>query len=164
MAGQRDLVRMSDEEVLAFLEQAQNLQIATIGKDGAPHLTTVWFALKDPGSGSGAGLEILFETYGKSQKVVNLRRDPRIAALAEDGKTYDELRGVSINGHARIVDDNPERTELMRVLLDHHFPGQSDEQLDAMSAKMAEKRIVVAVRPDKVMSWDHTKLAGKGPV
>lgn len=156
MGKQRDSVRMSEAEVTAFLDEAHSLQVATIGRDGAPHLTTVWFALKDG--------EILFETYGKSQKVVNLRRDPRIAVLAEDGRSYDELRGVSINGRARIIEDNPERTALMRFLLDHHFPGQSDAQLDAMAAQMAAKRVVVAVTPEKVMSWDHRKLGGKGPV
>lgn len=155
MGKQRDLVRMSEAEIDAFFDEAHSLQVATLGPDGAPHLTTVWFSIKDG--------EILFETYGKSQKVLNLRRDPRIAVLAEDGRTYDELRGVSINGRARIVDDNPERTELMRFLLNHHFPGQSDAQLDAMAIKMAEKRVVIAVTPEKVMSWDHSKLAGKGP-
>jgi len=155
MAKQRDAVQMSEAEIASFLDQAHSLQVATIGKDGAPHLTTVWFVVKDG--------EILFETYGKSQKVVNLRRDPRIAVLAEDGITYDQLRGVSINGTARLVEDNPERTDLMRVLLGHHFSGLDAGQLDAMAAKMAEKRIVIAVTPEKVMSWDHTKLAGKGP-
>ena len=155
MGKQRDLVRMSEAEIDAFLDDAHSLQVATLGHDGAPHLTTVWFSIKDG--------EILFETYGKSQKVLNLRRDPRIAVLAEDGRTYDELRGVSINGRARIVDDNPERTDLMRFLLNHHFPGQNDAQLDAMAVKMAEKRVVIAVTPEKVMSWDHSKLAGKGP-
>ncbi len=155
MGKQRDLVRMSEAEIDAFLDAAHSLQVATLGSDGAPHLTTVWFSTKDG--------EILFETYGKSQKVLNLRRDPRIAVLAEDGRTYDELRGVSINGRARIVDDNPERTDLMRFLLNHHFPGQSDEQLDAMAVKMAAKRVVIAVTPEKVMSWDHSKLGGKGP-
>lgn len=156
MAKARDLVRMSEAEIAAFLDAAQSLQVATLGKDGAPHLTTVWFSVHQG--------EILFETYGKSQKVVNLRRDPRIAVLAEDGTTYDTLRGVSINGTARLVEDNPERTQLMRLLLDHHFPGQTAEQLDTMAAKMAEKRIVVAVKPAKTVSWDHTKLGGKGPV
>jgi len=155
MAKQRDAVQMSEAEIASFLDQAHSLQVATIGKDGAPHLTTVWFVVNDG--------EILFETYGKSQKVVNLRRDPRIAVLAEDGITYDQLRGVSINGTARLVEDNPERTDLMRVLLGHHFSGLDAGQLDAMAAKMAEKRIVIAVTPEKVMSWDHTKLAGKGP-
>ncbi|MEJ6010929.1 PPOX class F420-dependent oxidoreductase [Novosphingobium aquae] len=155
MAKSRDAVRMNDAEVSAFLAEAHSLQVATLGKDGAPHLTTVWFAVHD-----GA---ILFETYGKSQKVVNLQRDPRIAVLAEDGRTYDQLRGVSINGTAEVIEDNPERTALMRVLVDHHFPGQTAKSLDEMAARMAEKRVVIRVKPDKIMSWDHRKLGGKGP-
>lgn len=146
---------MSEAEISAFLAEAHSLQVATLGKDGAPHLTTVWFAVHD-----GA---ILFETYGKSQKVVNLLRDPRIAVLAEDGRTYDQLRGVSINGTAEVIEDNPERTALMRVLVDHHFPGQAAKSLDEMAARMAEKRVVIRVKPDKIMSWDHRKLGGKGP-
>ena len=156
MSKQRDAVRMSDDEIAAFLDDTKSLQVATLGKDGTPHLTTVWFVRK--------GKEILFETYGKSQKVVNLRRDDRIAVLAEDGETYDELRGVSINGRADVVEENPRRTELMRDLVDHHFDGLDPEQLEQTAAKMAEKRVVVVVRPEKTMSWDHRKLAGKGPV
>lgn len=155
MAKQRDAIRMSEAEADAFLEEAQSLQVATIGKDGAPHLTTVWFALKDG--------DILFETYGKSQKVMNLRRDARIAVLAEAGTTYETLRGVSINGRARIVEENPERTELMGFLLKHHFPDVPDDQLGPMTERMAQKRVVIVVSPEKVMSWDHRKLEGKGP-
>jgi PPOX class probable F420-dependent enzyme len=155
MAKARDIVRMSEAEISAFLGNSQNLQVATIGPDGAPHLTTVWFAVHD-------GL-IMFETYGTSQKVVNLRRDSRIAVLAEDGKTYGELRGVSINGRAEVIDTNPRLFDLMRRLIDHHFPGQSAEVLDAQTTKMATKRVVVLVHPEKVMSWDHHKLGGKGP-
>ena len=53
--------------------------------------------------------EIWFETKAKSQKAVNLRRDPTITVMIEDGKTYDTLRGVSIDGRAEIVDSDPDR-------------------------------------------------------
>jgi len=155
MSKQRDAVRMSDEEVWDFLEQAHSLQLATIGKDGAPHLTTVWFGIKDG--------RILFETYGKAQKVANLRRDNRIALLAEDGHTYDQLRGVSINGTAEIIEQNPALTQEMGFLMRIHFKGRPDADFDKMTEQMARKRIVVAVTPDKVMSWDHRKLGGNGP-
>ena len=76
------------------------MQTATLNRDGSPHLTTNWFAIVDR--------QILFETYTKSQKIVNLRRDARIALLWEDGDLYTELRGVSLNGTATLIDD-PER-------------------------------------------------------
>jgi len=96
MAKQRDVVRMTPTEVEAFLDASKSLNVATLDKEGAPHMTTLWFA-RD-------GDTILFETYGKSQKVLNLRRDPRIAVLCEAGETYDQLRGVSIQGTAELVD------------------------------------------------------------
>ena len=73
------------------------VQIATIGPDGTPHLTTLFYVLED-------GM-LAFWTYGRSQKVVNLRRDPRITCLVEDGEDYFELRGVSIQGKARLVEE-----------------------------------------------------------
>ena len=70
------------------------VQVATIGPDGAPHLTTLFYVVEDG--------QIAFWTYGASQKVVNLRRDPRITCLVEDGEDYFELRGVSIQGTAAL--------------------------------------------------------------
>src|SRR3972149_2242259 len=121
MAKQRDRVKMSDAEIWSFLEGSKSLNVATLDKDGSPHLTTLWFAVHDG--------NVLFETYGKSQKVLNLRRDPRISALCEAGTEYNELRGVSIKGHAEIIDQAPRLQELMAVVLKHNNPNMSAEQL-----------------------------------
>ncbi len=90
MAKLRDKIRMTDEEIGDFLRVSKTLVVSTLDRDGAPHLTALWFANHE-------GM-IIFETYGSSQKVVNLRRDPRIAVLCETGEVYDQLRGVSIQG------------------------------------------------------------------
>lgn len=155
MAKSRDAIRIAEDELPALYAECKSLQLATLDKAGAPHLTTVWYAVHE-----GA---FLFETYGKSQKVVNMRRDPRVALLLEAGTEYSELRGVSMQGRAEIVDDGQENLRLMTVLVDHHFPGQTPDALAQMAARMAEKRVVILVRPDKVISWDHRKLGGKGP-
>jgi len=149
MAKQRDAIRMSDAEIAAFLESRRSMIVSTLLKDGAPHLTTLWFAVKDG--------TYLFETYGASQKVVNLRRDPRIALMWEAGETYDELRGVSVNGTAEIVDSEPRLTELMAYIIKRNSPGLGDH-LDEHVANMVRKRVVVAVTPDKIISWDHRKI------
>ncbi len=65
--------------------------------DGQPHLTAMWYGVVDG--------EIWLETKAKSQKAVNLKRDPRVSFMIEDGDTYDTLRGVSFEGVAEIVDD-----------------------------------------------------------
>lgn len=156
MAKSRDAIRMNEAEIAALYAECRSLQVATLGPKGEPHLTTLWYTVHEG--------NLLFETYGKSQKVVNVRRDPRIAVLCEAGKEYAELRGVSLQGRAELVEAGEPLQELMRVLVDHHFPGQTPEQVAATAARMAEKRIVVVVHADKVISWDHRKLGGKGPV
>jgi PPOX class probable F420-dependent enzyme len=133
-----------------LLDECQSLQVATLDKHGAPHLTTVWFAYRD-----GA---YLFETYGKSQKVVNLRRDPRVAVLAEQGTTYDQLRGVSVQGRAEVVDAGERLLTLMRAIVARNHAGLDEAEVAKIAAAMAQKRVVVVVRPDKVISWDHRKL------
>ena len=101
MAGGRDRVRMSETEVAAFLRDNVKVQVASIGRDGAPHLTTLFYAL-DAGNGHDGhdGDRLAFWTYGRSQKIRNLERDPRITCLVEDGTDYFELRGASLAGRA----------------------------------------------------------------
>jgi len=88
---------MSDEEIVQFIERSRTATMATVLPDGRPHLVAMWYAVVDG--------EIWFETKAKSQKAVNLRRDPTITVMIEDGQSYDTLRGVSIDGKAEIVDD-----------------------------------------------------------
>jgi len=151
MAKMRDAIRMSETEIVALLDECKSLQLATLDKEGAPHLTTVWFAYLDG--------TYLFETYGKSQKVLNMRRDPRVAVLAEQGASYDQLRGVSVKGRAEIVDAGEPLLQLMKVIVARNHKGLDDAEIATIAASMAEKRVVVVVRPDKVISWDHHKLA-----
>jgi PPOX class probable F420-dependent enzyme len=150
----RDQIRMSEEEMWKFIEEQKSLQVATLNKDGSPHLTTLWFAIVD-----GA---LVFETYSKSQKIVNLERDPRIAVLVEDGDTYDQLRGVSINARAELVTDPERMHQLALEVMVRNQPELTREQLDGVAKKMAAKRTGVIVRPEKVVTWDHRKLGGVG--
>ena len=150
MAHVRDRVRMSEKEVWSFLGQARHLQVATIGRDGSPHLMTLWFSVTDRA--------LVFPSYTKSQKVVNLQRDPRIAVLAEAGSTYAELRGVSINGRAELVDADPQRIELSRLIYRRYYPERSEAELQEMAERGSRKRTMVLVHPERVRSWDHRKL------
>ncbi len=152
MSAGRAAVRLTEEETRALLEENMKVQIATIGPDGAPHLSTLFYVLDDAG-------RIAFWTYGRSQKIVNLRRDPRITALVEDGTDYFELRGVSIGGTATLIEDYDEVLALgSRVA--KRMAGDLDlgDLGDEIVAKQARKRIGVVVVPDKVASWDHRKM------
>ena len=145
---------MSDEEVWKFIDERKSLQVATLNRDGSPHLTTLWFAVMDG--------DIVFETYTKSQKILNLQRDPRISVLVEDGDRYDQLRGVTLSGKAELVTD-PEKVHALALeVMSRNTPGVSKEQLDGMAQKMAAKRTGVVIKPTRIVSWDHSKLGGVG--
>lgn len=152
MPKRRDQIRMSEEEQQAFLAESKSLQVATLDRHGAPHLTTLWYGLVDG--------EIVFATFSKSQKIKNLRRDPRIAVLLEDGLTYDKLRGVSIQGRAELCDDPDEVHRYARAIARRNNPGLSGEALEQATQRLVSKRTVVIVKPERVFSWDHTKLGG----
>lgn len=152
MAKKRGAIRMSDDELWPFIESRKSLQVATLNKDGSPHLTTLWFAVVD-----GA---IVFETFSKSQKIVNLKRDPRISVLVEDGETYDQLRGVAISGSAELVEGPEKVHKLAFAVMRKMNPQVPVAALETMAQQMAKKRTAVIVRPRNIVSWDHRKLGG----
>ena len=151
MAHQRDRIRMRDDEVWAFLVEARYLQVATLGRDGSPHLMTLWFAL-------AGGPALVFPSYTRSQKVVNLRRDPRVAVLAEAGSRYEELRGVSIDGRAELVDEDPRRIDLACLIERRYRAAPGGAALRERAERGSRKRTMVLVHPERIRSWDHRKL------
>ena len=152
MPKRRDAIKMSEQEMWAFIEEQKSLQVATIGKDGMPHLTTLWFAIVDG--------EIAFETFTKSQKVVNLKRDPRFSVLLEDGLSYNELRGVSIQGRAELHEDPDEVLPYALAVMRRNQPEIPEDKLEDAARMLAQKRTGVVLKPEKIVSWDHNKLAG----
>ena len=152
MASARTSVQMSDAEVSEFLEGNRKVQVGTVGPHGEPHLTTLFYVVED-------GL-LAFWTYGSSQKVVNLRRDPRLTSLVEDGEEYFELRGVTVRGTARIVEAYDDVCALgarvTRRMAGNVDLGDFGEQI---VEQQAHKRVAVVVEPDRVASWDHRKMA-----
>lgn len=147
--NQRGQVRMTDEEVAAFVEASRTATMATIGPSGLPHLVAMWFAVLDG--------TIWFETKAKSQKVRNLRRDDRITCMVEDGDTYDTLRGVSIEGRAVVVED-PEAIWAVGVSVWERYNGPYSEEVRPLVEFMLNKRVAVKVEPTRIRSWDHRKL------
>ena len=149
--NRRDLIRMSDEEIRAFLQEQRTLQIATIDHDGWPHLIAMWYVLIDD--------QVVFWTYAKSQKIVNLRRDDRLTCLVETGERYDELRGVQIKGRA-IISDDRETVQRIGEAIWERYTGPLNDTTRQMVTAQAAKRAVISVKPVEIVSWDHRKLGG----
>jgi PPOX class probable F420-dependent enzyme len=152
MSNARDRIRLSEAEQHELLEDARVLQIASILPDGRPHLVPMWFARDDEGL-------LIFSTYGSSQKIKNLERDPRITALAETGHEYDEVRGLSIDGRAEIVRDPHVTTRTLQLVGAHtNRRPRPDPNPEADPPPAAYKRVTVRIHPERVRSWDHRKL------
>ncbi len=147
--NQRSQITMSHDEVVAFLEQQRVVNIATLGPTGTPHLVAMWYALVDEA--------IWFETKAKSQKVLNLRRDPRISCLVEAGHTYDTLRGVELEGTAEIVEDADRLWEVGVSVWERYYGPYTEEQRPLLEI-MLSKRVAVRVQVDRMRTWDHRKL------
>jgi PPOX class probable F420-dependent enzyme len=147
--NQRGQITMTEDEIVAFIDQNRTATMATVGPDGLPHLVAMWYAVIDG--------QIWFETKGKSQKAVNLRRDSRITVLIENGHTYNELKGISLEGHAVVVDD-PEALWAVGVSVWERYTGPYSEELRPFVEIMLNKRVAVRVDVDRIRSWDHGKL------
>jgi PPOX class probable F420-dependent enzyme len=148
--NQRADIVMTPDEIQEFIEQSRTTTMATVGPNGIPHLVAMWYAVID-----GA---IWFETKGRSQKVTNLRRDGRISCMIEAGDTYDQLRGVSLEGRGVIVED-PDAIFAVGVSVWERYTGPYAEDKKPFVEMMLNKRIAVRVDVDRIRSWDHRKLA-----
>jgi len=104
--------------------------------------------------------KIAFWTYGSSQKVKNLERDPRITCLVETGTEYFELAGVSIQGTAEIVRDEDRIREIGTNVVQAMAGGADLGELGAeIVEKQVKKRVGIVVTPTKTASWDHSKMS-----
>ena len=149
--NQRAAIVMSDAEITEFVERSRTATMATIGPTGHPHLVAMWYGLV-------AG-KVYFETKAKSQKAVNLRRNPAISCSIEAGATYDQLRGVAIEGTAVIIDDTTDDEYWAAgISVFERYNGPYTEETKPFVEVMMNKRIVVRIDPIRVRSWDHRKL------
>ncbi|TFG91857.1 MAG: pyridoxamine 5'-phosphate oxidase [Myxococcales bacterium] len=155
MPSRRELIRMSEDELQSFVRSNKTIIINSIGPGGYPHPMPMWFAVDDDGS-------VRMTTFRKSQKVLNIGRDPKVSLLVESGEEYNQLRGVVIYGRARVVDDLAEvkRTLLAISGIGELTDPEARKAADAAISKTAAKRVAILIRPETIVSWDHSKLGG----
>ena len=149
MPKRRSAIELTPEEQAVLLNEGRTIQIASNGSDGYPHIVAMWYAVIE-----GA---ICFSTYGASQKVVNLRRDPHVTAMVELGTAYNELRGLAIKGKAEIVAAGTAERERLepefaKVMGPRYGGGTSSGR------GLSPKRVIVRIVPEQTYSWDHRKL------
>jgi PPOX class probable F420-dependent enzyme len=149
----RKTIALTADEQRRYLETSHTIILTSLDRRGYPHSVAMWYVVDPDGA-------VVMTTFAKSQKALNLERDPRCALLVESGRAYEELKGLLIRGRASLERDEEKVLGVLeRVHVKYGTPGTGGSLREAMRAQ-ARKRVVVRVRPDRVSSWDHAKLAG----
>ncbi len=152
--NERSRITLTDAEVASYIDNHRTAVLASVGPNGTPHVVAMWYAVIDG--------RLWFETKAKSQKAQNLRRDPTLSVLLEDGETYDQLRGVSMEGRGIIVDD-PDALWQVGVSVWERYTGPYSEEARPLVEFMLHKRIAIRFDVERIRSWDHAKL-GMDPI
>ena len=147
--NRRRQIRFTPEEQATFLRAHRKAALATMDKDGFPHVVAMNFFVKD-----GA---FYMTSYGKAQKVLNIRRNSKVALMVETGDKYSELQGVLVRGRCEII----EGEDAVRAAFADMARGRgASYERPSAAADTAPKRVVLKIIPEKITSWDHTKLGG----
>lgn len=153
MPSRRDQIALAPEERSRYLAEAKTIILTSIDHRGYPHPVAMWFAVEPDGG-------IVMTTYGRSQKVLNLRRNPKCALLVESGESYEALKGLLIRGHAEIQEDTERVLDVLAMVHARYaMPGTGGALREALRGQ-AKKRVVIRVLAERESSWDHAKLGG----
>jgi len=148
---QRNKIVMSTEEIDEFLQGRHSMTMSTLNADGSIHSIAMWYGFIDGCIG--------IESKAKAQKVLNLRRNPNMTVLVEDGETYETLRGVTLIGKAEIIED-PETMFPLGISVFERYMAPYNEEMRGAVEMMLHKRVVVKLNVERTISWDHRKLGG----
>ena len=140
-------IRMTGDEQAAFLRDNSKCALATTDQDGYPHVVAMGFYVEDDA--------FWMTSYAKAQKVLNIRRNPKVGLMIETGASYGELQGVMVRGACEIIED----VEIVRQVMNHRRSAAESGRRGALDS--ATKRVVLKITPHKTVSWDHKKLGGR---
>ena len=139
---------MTPEEVDAFLAEQRMCRVASVGSDGRPHNSPLWFVWD--------GTSLWLNSVVKSQRWANLQRNPRVSVVIDAGDGYGELRGVELMGSVEVVGDVPRgsdpdpRVEVAERLFGERYTGGTFHA----DGRHAWLRLT----PEKIVSWDFRKM------
>jgi len=150
-------IALTPEERDAYLLEQRTCRVGSIGPDGKPHVSALWYVWD--------GTALWLYSLSNSQRWANLMRAPQVSVLVDSGEGFTELKGVELVGTVEVVGEVP-RTAAPNAGLDEPERLFGDKYADGTftaDGSHAWLRLV----PDKILSWDFTKIAAaraKGPV
>lgn len=133
---------MFDPETIEFLNRPLLMRLATLGADGYPQVTPVWY-LHEAG-------RLYTSTQRDRVKCRNMARDPRVgASIDDDAQPY---RGVSIKGVATFHEPGEPafdmRDMVRRIVARYTSPAEVD---DMVAWLFQGPRVVIEIEPVNVV-------------
>jgi hypothetical protein len=149
--SRRDAIKLSEDEVLALLDEERVVTCASHGTRGWPHLMPLWYVVREGTLWSW--------TFAKSQKVKNLERDPRCTLQVEAGRdVYHELRGVMFECEVQIHRDLDLVTGVGMQLAGRYGGAEPSADMREAFERQAAKRVALEFTELRRATWDHRKL------
>ena len=144
----RRQIHLSEAEQAEFLGANRKAALATLDREGYPHLVAMTYGVKD-------GI-FYMTSYAKAQKVLNIRRDSKVGLMIEAGGSYAELKGVMLRGTCDIIEGEDAVRDAWAII-----SGASKTPRRRETSDSAAKRVVLKLTPLRIVTWDHTKLGGR---
>jgi hypothetical protein len=142
-------IAMTPEELDAFLAAERTCRVSTVGHDGAPHTSALWFVWD--------GAALWLNSIVKSQRWTDLNRDPRVSVIIDTGHGFGELRGVELIGQVAVIGEVPRTGD----------PGAADllaeperlfgEKYGNGKFHYDGRHAWLRLTPNKLVSWDFRK-------
>ncbi|HEX6479460.1 MAG TPA: TIGR03618 family F420-dependent PPOX class oxidoreductase [Ktedonobacteraceae bacterium] len=123
-----------------FLREDRVGVVSSLNSDGSAHLTTIWYLLADDGT-------LIMNTPGRTHKVKNLRRDPRIGLCVGDA-----ARSISLYGIVTISEDQA----LIRQDIEHlvaRYVKDAGIQPHVIATLVQQSRVSLHFTPTKVTEF-----------
>jgi general stress protein 26 len=144
----RRQIQLTASEQAAFFNEHRKCALATLDAEGFPHLVAMNYGIED-------GV-FYMTSYARAQKVLNIRRNPKVGLMIEAGTSYGDLQGVMVRGVCDIIEGEDAVRDAWAII-----SRSSDTPRRRETNDSAPKRVVLKVTPLRIASWDHTKLGGR---
>ena len=146
---------MSKDDITKYLLEPRIARVSTVGADGSPQQSPVWFLRSED--------SIMIAAYRHSQKVRNIRRNPNVSVLIDSGEGGLQLKGVMLAGKAQLI-EGEKSPEIGIATYAKYLPEEivTKDKVAAFfrgaAAVYPEEIMVIKIVPEKISSWDYTKI------
>jgi nitroimidazol reductase NimA-like FMN-containing flavoprotein (pyridoxamine 5'-phosphate oxidase superfamily) len=125
------------------------VSVATVGPDGSPHVVPLWFVWPEDA--------VYVSLRRASRTWANASVDPRVSLAIDLGRSWVEIAGVVLEGHAEVFPaDHPSMRAPISAWHEKYRPLLLGEGFRRLTEEVATLGFLKVV-PDRVLTWDHAR-------